>query len=117
MSLLLASVGLYGVIAYGFERRRREIGLRIALGAGRRAMARLIFGRGLQLALWGILLGSVVSYLLRGVVSGLLFAVKPVDPWTYLAVTAVIVLTAVAGSLGPMRRALRVDPAATLRSE
>lgn len=116
-ALLLASVGLYGVMAYGFERRRREMGIRIALGAERKAMARLVLGRGLKLALWGIALGCIASYYLRGVVSGLLFAVHPSDPWTYLTVTTVIVLTALAGSLGPMRRALRVDPATALRGE
>jgi hypothetical protein len=116
-ALLLASVGLHGVIAYGFERRRREMGLRIALGAERKALARLILGRGLKLAFWGIALGGVTSYLLRGVVSRLLFAVQPSDPWTYFTVTTVIALAALAGSLGPMRRALRVDPATALRSE
>ena len=93
------------------------LGLRIALGAERRAMARLVLGRGLKLGLWGIVLGSIASYFLRGVISGLLFAVEPEDPWTYLAVTGVIALTALAGSLGPLRRALRVDPATALRSE
>jgi ABC-type antimicrobial peptide transport system permease subunit len=117
MALLLASVGLCGVMAYGFERRRREMGLRIALGAGQQAMARLVLGSGLKLAAWGIALGSIASYLLRGVVSGLLFAIEAGDPWTYLVVTGVIALTALAGSLGPMRRALRVDPATALRSD
>ncbi len=116
-ALLLASVGLYGVMAYGFERRSRELGLRMALGAERPAMARLVLGSGLKLALWGIVIGSAGAHLLRGALSRLLFAVDPSDPWTYLAVAATVAIAAFFGSFGPMRRALRVDPATALRSE
>jgi putative ABC transport system permease protein len=116
-ALLLASVGLYGVMAYGFERRSREMSLRMALGAGSGRMARLVLGTGSRLALWGIVIGSALSYLLRGAVSSLLFGVEPSDPWTYLAVLGIVALAAFAGSVGPMLRTLRFDPATALRSE
>jgi predicted permease len=116
-ALLLASVGLHGVMAYGFEGRSREMGLRMALGAGRGGMARLVLGTAARLALWGIAIGCAGSYLLRGALSGLLFAVSPSDPWTVLAVVGIVCAAAIAGSLGPMRRTLRVDPASALRSE
>ncbi len=82
-ALLLASVGLYGVMAYGFARRRREVALRMALGARRSAIGLLVLGSGLRLALAGMLIGSALAYLLRGALAGLLFAVDPSDPWTY----------------------------------
>jgi ABC-type antimicrobial peptide transport system permease subunit len=80
-------------------------------------MARLVLGTAARLALWGIAIGCAGSYLLRGALSGLLFAVSPSDPWTVLAVVGIVCAAAIAGSLGPMRRTLRVDPASALRSE
>jgi putative ABC transport system permease protein len=116
-ALLLASVGLYGVMAYGFERRSREMGLRLALGAGASQLARHVLGAGLKLALFGIVMGSAGAYLARGALSGLLFAVDFFDAPTFFAVVGIVAVAALAGSFGPMRRALRVDPAIVLRSD
>jgi predicted permease len=116
-ALLLSGVGLYGVMAYGFERHRREMGLRMALGAGRTAVAALVLGNGFKLALRGIGIGAGGTYLLRGSLAGLLYGVEPSDPWTLGTVAGVVGLTSLAGSLGPLRRALRVDPSTALRSE
>ena len=116
-ALLLSGVGLYGVMAYGFERRRREMGLRMALGADGTAVAALVLGNGFKLALRGIGIGAGGTYLLRGSLAGLLYGVEPSDPWTLGTVAGVVGLTSLAGSLGPLRRALRVDPSTALRSE
>ncbi|HJS74722.1 MAG TPA: ADOP family duplicated permease [Vicinamibacteria bacterium] len=116
-ALVMAAAGLYGVVAHGFARRRREVALRMALGAGTSAIGLLVLGSGFKLALAGIAAGTVFAYLLRGALAGLLFGVAPFDPWTYLVSAAILGVAAVAGSFWPMRRALAIDPAATLGGE
>jgi predicted permease len=116
-ALVLAGAGLWGVVAHGFARRRREVALRMALGAERRAIGLLVLASGFRLALTGIAAGTLLAYLLRGALAGLLFGVEPLDPGTYLVSAAILGAAAIAGSIGTVRRALAVDPAATLGGE
>ena len=117
LALLLASLGLYGVVAYGVTRRTREIGIRMALGAARRNVLGLIVGEGVRLAAAGIVIGLVASALLTRLVSRFLYGVTATDLGTFAAVSLVLAGVAVAASLVPARRAARVDPMAALRSE
>jgi putative ABC transport system permease protein len=113
---LLAAVGIYSLIAYSVAERTRELGIRIALGADRGAVVRLIVGEGLALAAVGLVIGLVGAWLLTGTLTSMLYEVSPLDP-AVMAMTAVAVLlvTAVA-SYVPARRALRVDPMTALRA-
>jgi putative ABC transport system permease protein len=116
-ALLLAAVGLFGVISYSVRQRRREIGIRIALGAQRSSILRLIVGRGLLLILLGLALGLAAAPALSRMLSGLLFEVEPSDPGTFAAVATLLVAVAVAASYLPARRATEVDPTESLRPE
>jgi len=117
IALVLAGVGIYGVIAYGVLRRRREIGIRIALGAQRRDVLTLVVGRGLRLTGIGIATGIAAALLLTRLLASLLFSVRPHDPLTIFAVAAVLIAVALLACYLPARRALRVDPTVTLRQE
>ncbi len=117
VALLIASVGLYGVLAYFVEQREREIGVRMALGARRADVLRLVLGHGLGYTTVGLALGSAVAALLSGVLAAQLFGVSPVDPATYASIDAVVFLVAVAATFIPALRATAVDPAIALRSE
>jgi predicted permease len=113
--LLLAFQGLYGLLAFAVERSRREIGVRMSLGARGRDVVSLVAGRGLALVAVGLLLGLPAGYALAGAASSVLFGVTPGDPVTYaLAGTAIVAAAALACTL-PARRAARLDPAAILR--
>jgi predicted permease len=116
-SLLLAMIGIYGVIALTVRQRVREIGVRIALGAQRRSVLGIVFGSGLKLTAIGIFLGLGASLLLSRFIRSLLFAVGPLDPVTYLAVPVLLMLAAVLACLIPASRAVRVDPLIALRHE
>jgi putative ABC transport system permease protein len=117
LAALLASVGIYSLIAYSVAERTRELGIRVALGADRGAVVRLIVGEGVKLAVAGIGLGLVGSYLLTGTLRTMLYEVSPIDP-AVLAMTCVGVLAVTAlASYVPARRALRVDPMSALRAE
>jgi putative ABC transport system permease protein len=114
---VLASLGIYSLIAYSVAERTRELGIRVALGADRRAVMRLIVGEGLALAGIGIAIGLAGSWLLTGSLRSLLYEVSPLDPAVIgLTCLAVLLVTAVA-SYVPARRALRVDPMSALRAE
>ena len=117
LGLLLASVGVLGVLAYSVEERRREIGIRRALGAARVHIVTVLVstsGRGVLLGLGaGLLLSIVGGMLLRGYLYGL----SPLDPFAYAGVLALLGATAAAATFVPARRACRVDPAITLREE
>jgi putative ABC transport system permease protein len=114
-ALGLAAVGLYGVMAYGVSRRTREIGVRIALGAQRSDVLRLIVARGMALAAAGTALGIGAAAGVTRVISGLLFGVQPLDPATFAVVTGVLLAAAFAASYLPARAATRVEPLTALR--
>ncbi len=117
LALLLSAVGLYGVIAYSVSRRTREIGVRMALGAQRNDVLRLVLGEGARLALIGLAIGIVSSLLAARWMSSLLFDVEPADPLTFVTVAVVLSLVALAACYIPARRAMRTDPMAALRYE
>jgi putative ABC transport system permease protein len=115
VALLLAVVGIYGVIAYSVAQRTQELAIRQALGAERRDVLRLVLGQALGLALPGVALGIGGAFALTRVMEGLLFHVSATNPTTYVGVAALFVSVALAASYLPARRATRVDPAAALR--
>ena len=117
MALLLGTVGLYGVIAYSVAQRRREIGIRIALGAQPGEVVGMFLRQGFLLAAVGVICGMLVAFATVRVMSSLLFRVSPVDPVTYLLVCAGLGATAALASYLPSRRASAVDPIEALRSE
>jgi putative ABC transport system permease protein len=112
---LLAMVGVYGVMAYDVRRQRREFGIRLALGADAGRVRNLVVGRGLLLAIVGILVGAFGAWLLGGVVRALLNDVKPTDPYVFVATAAAVLAVAVLASYLPARAASRVDPMVVLR--
>ena len=116
-ALMLAAVGIYGVIAYTVTQRTQEIGIRMALGAQHGHVLRMVVGEAMLLAGSGVLLGIVGALLLTRLMADLLFQVRPGDPVTLAAVAAVLGLVALAASYVPGRRATRVDPAIALRAE
>jgi putative ABC transport system permease protein len=116
-SLLLAMVGIYGVIGWTVNQRTREIGVRMALGAQRSAVLALVLGRGFKLAAAGIVLGLIGAAALTHLLRGLLFAVEPTDPITFAAVPVLLVGVALLACWLPARRAARVDPMEALRYE
>lgn len=117
VALLLAAIGIYGVIAYTVSLRHREIGIRLALGATRDRVMRLTMGQGVALAAAGIPVGLVVAFWLTRYVSGLLFGVGGLDPVTFGVVPLVLMGVAAVASYVPARRAARVDPVVTMRAE
>jgi predicted permease len=117
LALLLATLGIYGVLSYSVGRRTSEIGLRIALGASRANILRMTLGQGLRPALLGILLGAVGAWWLSRYMSTLLFGVKPFDALTYVVVVVLIIMTAAVACYLPCRHAMRTDPAIALRIE
>ena len=117
MALLLGVVGIYGVISYSVSQRTREIGIRMALGAQRQAITGMFVRHGLVLTAIGVAFGLVASFVTMRLMSSLLFNVSPVDPVTYGAITAVIVVIAYVACYLPSRRASAVEPVDALRSE
>jgi predicted permease len=117
VALVLAAVGTYGILSYMVTERQREIGIRMALGAGSGQVVRLVLGQGLGMAVVGIGLGIVGALGLARLTTSLLYGVSPADPATFGAVAAVIALVAVAACVVPTRRATRVDPLAAIRME
>ncbi len=117
MALTLAIVGVYGVLAYAVAQRRREVGIRLALGAEPRVLQWFFVRKGLVLNCPGIVLGLVSAGVLSRWIASLLFGVTPLDPLTFLASAVVIAMAAVAASYLPGRQAASVDPMEALRSE
>lgn len=117
MALLLGIIGIYGVIAYTVAQRRREVGIRVALGARPAAIPWIFVRSGLLLAIAGTALGLAAAAGLSRLMSSLLFGVSPVDPVTFAATPVILLATAVAACYLPARRAARFDPAETLRAE
>jgi putative ABC transport system permease protein len=117
MALLLAAIGIYGLMSYSVQQRTQEIGIRMALGAGRREMLRLVMVQGLWLAGIGVVLGAAAAYGLTRLLAGLLFGVKAGDPLTFAAVSMALVAVAMLASFVPAQRATRIDPIIALRYE
>ncbi len=117
LGLVLASVGLYGVVAYAVSRRTREMGLRLALGAGRGQVLGLVVREGMSLVLVGIGLGMVGALALGRLLAGWLFGISPGDPLTFTVVPLLLAAVAAAANLVPARRATRIDPSVALRGD
>jgi putative ABC transport system permease protein len=117
LALLLAAVGIYGVMAYTVSHRTNELGIRMALGAQRRDLFALVVKFGVRLALRGIAIGLTASFVLTRLLQGLLFGVSSLDSTTFVAVAMLLCLVAVAACYFPARRAMRVDPIVALRHE
>ncbi len=117
LALLLAAIGIYGVMAFVVGQRTREIGIRIALGAQPRAVVRIILAQALALAALGVVLGGVGAMFLSRLLSGMLFEVRATDPLTYAGIALLLAVTAGVAAWRPARRAARVDPMVALRAE
>jgi putative ABC transport system permease protein len=117
LALVLAAVGVHGVLSYGVVQRRREIGIRMALGAKPSGMLRLVMGEGFGLTLAGLALGLAGALVATRLLASLLYGVTPTDPTTFLGVAAVLVMVAAAATAVPAWRAAKVDPARALRAE
>lgn len=117
LALVLAAVGIYGVIAYSVAQRTHELGIRIALGAGRRDLLRMVLGEGLLMAAAGVIVGLAGAWGLSRFVRTLLYGVRPNDPLTFAAVPVVLLLVALLACYIPARRATKVDPMVALRHE
>jgi ABC-type antimicrobial peptide transport system permease subunit len=117
IALLLASVGIYGVLSYLVGQRTQEIGVRMALGAQRLHVLRMILGDGARMTLTGIGIGLLTALILTRLMSSMLFGVKPTDPLTFSAVALLLCGIAMLACYVPARRAMRVDPMIALRRE
>ncbi len=117
VSLLLAAIGVYGVVAYAFQQRTHEIGIRVALGAERRDVIGLVLGHGMKLTVIGMSIGLVASFGATRLLASFLYGVSPTDPVSFAATATVLFLIAVIASYLPARRIARLDPTAALRQQ
>jgi len=117
LALLLAVVGIYGVMSYNVEQRTHEIGIRTALGANRRDALRLVLAQALRMALLGIGIGLFGAAILTRLLAAQLFAIRPLDPLTFIAAPSILLIVALAAAFVPAQRAARLDPLLALRHE
>jgi ABC-type antimicrobial peptide transport system permease subunit len=117
LAALLAALGVYGVITFAVRQRTPEIGVRLALGAGRAEILRMIVADGLRLAVVGLVVGGAAAFYLTPLLGQVLFGVSPADPLTFSATVALLLAATVLATLVPARRATRIDPALALRAE
>ena len=117
MALLLAAIGLFGVLSYHVSQRTREIGVRVALGAGRREVVGMVVGRATRLVAFGLAVGLALALGAGQLLRSQLIGVGPRDPVTYLGIALLLALVALVASWLPARRAARVDPMVALRYE
>jgi len=117
VALLLTAFGIYGVVSYGARQRTREIGIRMALGARRSEIARLVVGQGMAPVVVGLVIGAAASVWLSGLIESLLWGVSPGDPRTVVTVACVLALVALVASYVPVRQVTAVDPKRSLRPE
>jgi putative ABC transport system permease protein len=117
VALVLAAVGLYGVISYSVAQRTSEIGIRISMGAQPGDVLKLILGQGLRLGVCGVSAGAAGAFLLTRLMRGLLFGINAFDPMTFAAMAAILLAVVILASYVPARRATKVDPMVALRYE
>ena len=117
LALLLASIGLYGVVSYAVSRRTREVGIRLSLGAETSSVVWMLTGGGMKLVVSGLVVGLVVAAGLAQLLSRLLYGVPALDPLTFVGVPVVLGIVALAASWIPARRVIRISPVGALRSE
>ena len=117
VALLLAAMGIYGVISYLVAQRTRELGIRLALGAQRRDLLKLVLGQGLTLTMIGVAAGLALALALTRFLSSMLYGVCASDPATFIAIALLLAGVALAASYLPARRAMKVDPLVALRHD
>jgi putative ABC transport system permease protein len=117
VALVLAAVGIYGVISYAVSRRTHEIGVRMALGATPRNVVRLIIEQGMRVVMVGVVAGLIGALLVTRLMTNVVYGVRVTDPLTYGAVALLLMVVALLASYIPARRATRIDPLASMRSD